>query len=93
MFSMCSELTPRAHIPDTRIPQLMQPWPALDIKTYIFGILLQFVKIWHHQKRWVFFFRLRTPSGPMWVEMTYFLHFFQTIAGVLIRGLKSDIFD
>ena len=22
---MCSELTPRAHIPDTRIPQLMQP--------------------------------------------------------------------
>ena len=23
---MCSELTPRAHIPDTRIPQLMQPW-------------------------------------------------------------------
>ena len=28
MFSMCSELTPRAPIPDTRIPQLMQPWPA-----------------------------------------------------------------
>ena len=27
MFSMCSELTPRAHIPDTRIPQLMQPCP------------------------------------------------------------------
>ena len=26
MFSMCSELTPRAPIPDTRIPQLMQPW-------------------------------------------------------------------
>ena len=26
MFSMCSQLTPRAHIPDTRIPQLMQPW-------------------------------------------------------------------
>merc|ERR1719150_231266 len=24
---MCSELTPRAPIPDTRIPQLMQPWP------------------------------------------------------------------
>ena len=23
---MCSELTPRARIPDTRIPQLMQPW-------------------------------------------------------------------
>merc|ERR1712223_2345165 len=23
---MCSELTPRAPIPDTRIPQLMQPW-------------------------------------------------------------------
>ena len=26
MFSMCSELTPRARIPDTRIPQFMQPW-------------------------------------------------------------------
>ena len=25
MFSMSSELTPRASIPDTRIPQLMQP--------------------------------------------------------------------
>ena len=25
MFSMCSELTPRARILDTRIPQLMQP--------------------------------------------------------------------
>ena len=25
MFSMCSELTPRGRIPDTRIPQLMQP--------------------------------------------------------------------
>ena len=22
---MCSELTPRAHVPDNRIPQLMQP--------------------------------------------------------------------
>ena len=28
MFSMCSELTPHAHIPDTRIPQLMQPCPS-----------------------------------------------------------------
>ena len=26
MFSMCSELTPRARIQDTRIPQLVQPW-------------------------------------------------------------------
>ena len=26
MFSMCCELTPLARIPDTRIPQLMQPW-------------------------------------------------------------------
>ena len=31
MFSMCSELTPRAHIPDTRIPQLMQPCPLLTL--------------------------------------------------------------
>ena len=29
MFSMCSELTRRARIPDTRIPQLMQPCPRL----------------------------------------------------------------
>ena len=29
MFSMCSELTPRARIPDTRIPQLMQPCPSV----------------------------------------------------------------
>ena len=29
MFSMCSELTPRARIPDTRIPQLMQPCHGL----------------------------------------------------------------
>ena len=26
MFSICSELTPRARVPDTRIPQLLQPW-------------------------------------------------------------------
>ena len=25
MFSMCSKFTPRARIPNTRIPQLMQP--------------------------------------------------------------------
>ena len=31
MFSMCSELTPHAPIPDTRIPQLMQPWLSDDI--------------------------------------------------------------
>ena len=29
MFSMCSELTPRARIPDTRIPQFMQPCPPI----------------------------------------------------------------
>ena len=34
MFSMCSELTPRARIPDTRIPQLMQPcmWKGRFLK-------------------------------------------------------------
>ena len=31
MFSMCSELTPCARIPDTRIPQLMQPCARLTI--------------------------------------------------------------
>ena len=36
MFSMCSELSPRARIPDTRIPQLMQPWICLrfQVKHY-----------------------------------------------------------
>ena len=29
MFSMCSELSPRASIPDTRIPQFMQPCPPI----------------------------------------------------------------
>ena len=28
---------------------------APNFKTYIFGILAQFVTIWHQQKRWVFF--------------------------------------
>ena len=32
MFSMCSELTLRARIPDTRIPQLMQPWLPIYLK-------------------------------------------------------------
>ena len=31
MFSMCSELTPRAPIPDSRIAQFMQPWLSFDI--------------------------------------------------------------
>ena len=34
---------------------------APDFKTYIFGILAQFVTIWHQQKRWVFFF----DYGPL----------------------------
>ena len=37
MFSMCSELTPRAPIPDTRIPQLMQPCSNLVIKPTIYS--------------------------------------------------------
>ena len=32
MFPMCSELTPRACIPDTRISQLMQPLLVLFVK-------------------------------------------------------------
>ena len=37
MFSMCSEPTPRARIPDTRIPQVMQPWyiPSLESKSFL----------------------------------------------------------
>ena len=38
--------------------------PAPDFKTYIFGILLQFPKIWHQQKWWVFFFDLTGLQDP-----------------------------
>ena len=34
MFSMCSLLTPSARIPDTRIPQLMQPCFTERNKSY-----------------------------------------------------------
>ena len=43
MFSMCSELTPRARIPDTRIPQFMQPYSKDDLvsekMTYDFNVI------------------------------------------------------
>ena len=48
MFSMCSELTPRARIPDTRIPQLMQPWQRI-ILTF-----LDEARSNIKEKRWVF---------------------------------------
>ena len=32
---MCSELTPRARIPDIRIPQLMQPCPEQTLLTQL----------------------------------------------------------
>ena len=38
MFSMCSELTPRARIPDTRIPQLMQPWVMAEVSVVLWLI-------------------------------------------------------
>ena len=37
MFSMCSELTPRAHVPDNRIPQLMQPWLGISNLEIFYG--------------------------------------------------------
>ena len=37
---------------------------APDFKTYIFGILPQFVTIWHQQKRWVFFFEYGPLQDP-----------------------------
>ena len=40
MFSMCSELTPRARIPDTRIPQLMRPCSTVSfLSMHICSIL------------------------------------------------------
>ena len=40
MFSMCSELTPRAPVPDNRIPQLMQPCltPSPILLLYVFNL-------------------------------------------------------
>ena len=35
MFSMCSELTLRARIPDTRIPQVMQPCRQTGFKMLV----------------------------------------------------------
>ena len=38
MFSMCSELTPRAPIPDRRIAQFMQPWwDYWDVRWFVIG--------------------------------------------------------
>ena len=42
MFSMCSELTPRARIPDIRLPQLMQPCLGMCKKQVFFGPKHQF---------------------------------------------------
>ena len=38
MFSMCSELTPRAPVPDNRIPQLMQPCFQTDQNSSIIPV-------------------------------------------------------
>ena len=38
MFSMCSELTPRADVPDNRIPQLMQPCSVLLCFTLFYSV-------------------------------------------------------
>ena len=35
MFSTCSELTPRAPIPDGSMEQIMQPWP--DLRALVMG--------------------------------------------------------
>ena len=47
MFSMCSELAPRAHIPDTRIPQLMQPCKKLSIEENTFKYLAEILHQHH----------------------------------------------
>ena len=36
MFSMCSELTPCARIPDTRIPQFMQPCQMDEFANWLY---------------------------------------------------------
>ena len=46
MFSMCSELTPRAPIPDGRMAQFMQPWHEYDSITITHTFLQQGVLQW-----------------------------------------------
>ena len=48
MFSMCSELTPRVRIPDTRIPQFMQPWSALIHETLQHIVTMYIIKCGSH---------------------------------------------
>ena len=94
---MCSELTPRARIPDTRIPQLMQePWMR-DTMMRLFNLLLSPIgRVASRPMRIIDTF----PSKHMYlylslvgrevaefyhnmVKMTYFHRFLQTINGVL----------
>ena len=42
---MYSELTPRARIPDTRIPQLMQPWYSIPNLSILKMIRLQYPEL------------------------------------------------
>ena len=61
MFSMCSELTPRAHIPDTRIAQLMHfctyayfPQRGLNLKICVlpfFSVTIETHKMDHSGKK------------------------------------------
>ena len=57
---MCSELTPCARIPDTRIPQLMQPWWHTDERTNEQWKVVQY-SVWaesaiicHWQEQWFY---------------------------------------
>ena len=60
MFSMCSELTPRAPIPDGRMEQITQPWLYDKYDQY------EFVFDW-------FMETFKEPSH--WIELCYCLIF------------------
>ena len=62
---MCSELTPRARIPDTRIPQLMQPCllkPKFDGKTVLLEIIT-FTTVINTMINWSYSLRSRSPRS------------------------------
>ena len=44
MFSMCPELTPRARIPDSRLPQFMQPWVQVLLTLKLLPLLSKWCK-------------------------------------------------
>ena len=66
MFSMCSELTPRARIPDTRIPQLMQPCRSWWGGTALWQLIA-------HGEQLVDIFTDQAPPSQTWQVLLFII--------------------